>query len=137
MVEQLAQRTARLRPPRLFPVNGVQRLVDEEPEGGGESGPPGGDLGGGGAVEDQDQGRDDVHHQTRHCDQVGRYPQGHEGHEPVTNMSLLITIFSFLDNSLTNSNTFASKDLTKKSMTNCTDALLVFVILCHLKFVFL
>ena len=34
MVEQFAQGTARLRPPRLFPVNGVQRLVDEEPEGG-------------------------------------------------------------------------------------------------------
>jgi len=77
VVEQLAQRTARLRPPRLFPVDGVQRLVDEEAEGAGEGGPPGGHLGGRGAVHDQDQGRDDVHHQARHRDQVRGYPHGH------------------------------------------------------------
>ena len=46
VVEQFPQWTAGLRPPGLLPVNGVQGLIYEEPQGAGECCPPGSYLGG-------------------------------------------------------------------------------------------
>ena len=74
VVKQLAQGAAGLGSPGLFPVYRVQGLIYEEPQGTGECCPPGSNLGSGGAVEDQDQGGDDVYDETRHCDQVGSHP---------------------------------------------------------------
>ena len=74
VVKQLPQRAARLGSPGLFPVNGVQGLIYEEPQGAGECCPPGSYLGGWGTVEDQDQGGEDVDGEARHCDQVGSHP---------------------------------------------------------------
>ena len=75
VVKQLPQGAAGLGATRLLPVYGVQGLVDEEPEGGGEGGPPGSRLCGRGAVEHQHQGGDDVHHQPHHRNQVWSNPQ--------------------------------------------------------------